>query len=66
MSEYVKERTGLQFSFLFLNGLSEFISHVYNGLGDISEMSKILLGNDETEVFLSCRFYFMTTICNLY
>ena len=35
---------------IFLNDLSEFISHAYNGLNDISEMSKILLSNDEIEV----------------
>ena len=36
---------------LFLNDLTEFIAHAYNGLDDISEMSKLLLGNDEIEVF---------------
>ena len=36
---------------LFLNDLTEFIAHVYNGLEDISDMSKILLGNDEIEGF---------------
>ena len=35
---------------IFLNDLSEFISHAYNGLNDVSEMSKILLSNDEIEV----------------
>ena len=35
---------------IFLNDLSEFISRAYNGLNDISEMSKILLSNDEIEV----------------
>ena len=35
---------------LFLNDLSEFISHAYSGLNDIKEMSKILLSNDEIEV----------------
>ena len=35
---------------IFLNDLSEFISHAYNGLNNISEMSKILLSNDEIEV----------------
>ena len=37
---------------LFLNDLTEFIAHAYNGLEDISDMSKSLLGNDEIEVFL--------------
>ena len=36
---------------LFLNDLTEFISHAYNGLVDVSEMSRLLLGNDEIEVF---------------
>ena len=36
---------------LFLNELTEFIAHAYNGLDDISEMAKLLLGNDEIEVF---------------
>ena len=35
---------------IFLNDLSEFISHAYNGLNEVSEMSKILLSNDEIEV----------------
>ena len=35
---------------LFLNDLSEFISHAYSSLNDISGMSKILLSNDEIEV----------------
>ena len=35
---------------MFLNDLTEFISHAYNGLNDVSEMSKILLSNDEVEV----------------
>ena len=35
---------------MFLNDLSEFISHAYNGLNDISEISKILLSDDEIEV----------------
>ena len=36
---------------LFLNDLTEFISHAYNELVDVSEMSRLLLGNDEIEVF---------------
>ena len=36
---------------IFLNDLSDFISHAYNGLNDISKMSKILLSYDEIEVF---------------
>ena len=36
---------------MFLNDLTEFIAHAYNGLKDISDMSKSLLGNDEIEVF---------------
>ena len=36
---------------LFLNDLSEFIAHTYNGLVDISEMSRLLLWNDGIEVF---------------
>ena len=38
------------FSF-FLNDLSEFIAHAYNGLVDVSEMSRLLLGNDDITVF---------------
>ena len=37
---------------LFLNDLSEFIAQDYNGLVDVSEMSRHLLGNDDIEVFL--------------
>ena len=36
---------------LFLNDLTEFIAHAYNGLEDLSDMSKILIGNYEIEVF---------------
>ena len=35
---------------IFLNDLSEFISHAYNRLSEVSEMSKLLLSNDEIEV----------------
>ena len=35
---------------LFLNDLTEFISHAYNGLVDVSEMLRLLFGNDEIEV----------------
>ena len=36
---------------LFLNDLSEFISHAYDGLNDVSEMAHVLLSNDEIEVY---------------
>lgn len=36
---------------LFLNDLSEFISHGYNGLNNVSDMAKILLSNDDIEVY---------------
>ena len=36
---------------LFLNDLTEFISHAYDGLNDISEMSHILLNNDDFEMY---------------
>ena len=36
---------------LFLNDLTECIAHAYNGLVDVSEMSRYLLGNDEIKVF---------------
>ena len=36
---------------LFLNDLSEFISHAYNGLNSVSDMAHILLSNDEIEVY---------------
>ena len=35
---------------IFLNDLSEFISHAYNGLSEVAEMSKSLLSDDEIEV----------------
>ena len=44
---------------LFLNDLTEFIAHAYNGLKDISDMSDILLRNDEIEVFQAVY----TTVC---
>ena len=39
---------GIMFSY---NDLSEFIAHAYNGLVDVSEMSSLLLGNDDIDVF---------------
>ena len=36
---------------LFLNDLTEFISHACDGLNAVSDMSKILLSNDEIEVY---------------
>ena len=36
---------------MFLNDLSEFITHAYNGLNDIAEMSNILLSNNDIEVY---------------
>ena len=36
---------------LFFNDLSEFIAHAYNGLVGVSEMTRLLLGNDDIEVF---------------
>ena len=36
---------------LFLNDLTEFISHAYDGLNGISDVFKILLSNDEIEVY---------------
>ena len=36
---------------LFLNDLSEFISHAYNGLNNVSDMAHILLSNDDIEVY---------------
>ena len=36
---------------LFLNDLSEFISHAYNGLNNVSDMAHILVSNDGIEVY---------------
>ena len=36
---------------LFLNDLSEFISHAYNGLNNVSDMAHILLSNEDIEVY---------------
>ena len=36
---------------IYLNDLSEFISHAYSGLNDISSMSSILLSNNDLEVY---------------
>ena len=35
---------------MFLNDLSEFISHAYDGLNVIAEMSNFLLSNDKIDV----------------
>ena len=35
----------------FQNDLTEFISHAYDGLNDISDMSHIFLSNDDIEVY---------------
>ena len=50
VSVKVKNLSPVLFS-LFLNDLTEFISHVYDGLNAVSNMSKILLSNDEIEVY---------------
>ena len=36
---------------LFLNDLTGFISHAYDGLNDIPKMSHIRLSNDDIEVY---------------
>ena len=41
----------LIFFSLFLNDFTEFISHAYDGLNAVSDMSKIILSNDEIEVY---------------
>ena len=50
VSVKVKNLSPVLFS-LILNDLTEFISHVYDGLNAVSNMSKILLSNDEIEVY---------------
>ena len=48
----VKAKTFHLFFFsLFLNDLTEFISHAYDGLNAVCDMSKIILSNDEIEVY---------------
>ena len=44
---------------IFLNDLSDFISHAYNGFNDISKMSKILLSYDKNEVFFFFKVYIL-------
>ena len=36
---------------IFLNDLTEFISHAYDGLTNVGDMAKILLSNDDFEVY---------------
>lgn len=36
---------------IFLNDLSEFISHAYDGLDNVSDMAKILLSDEDVEVY---------------
>ena len=38
---------------LFLNNLSEFIAHSYNGLNSVSDMAHTLLNNDNVEVYFN-------------
>ena len=47
----VKVKTFHLFFSLFLNDLTEFISHAYDGLNAVSDMSKIIFSNDEIEVY---------------
>ena len=51
--EYDKGKICLRCFFFspFLNDLTEFISHAYDGLNDISDMSHIFLSNDDIEVY---------------
>ena len=37
---------------IFLNDLTEFISHAYDGLANVADMAKILLSINDTEVYL--------------
>ena len=46
---------------LFLNDLTEFISHAYDGLNDISEMSHIILSSDDVEVYFKLYSLLMWT-----
>ena len=36
---------------IFLNDLSEFISHAYGGLNNVNDMAKMLLSNEDVEVY---------------
>lgn len=36
---------------IFLNDLTEFISHAYDGLNNVNDMAKILLSNEDVEVY---------------
>ena len=36
---------------VFLNGLTEFMSHAYNGLIDLCNISHLLFDNDDIEVY---------------
>ena len=37
---------------IFLNDLTEFISHAYGGLTNVADMAKILLSNENIEVYI--------------
>ena len=39
---------------IFLNDLTEFMSHAYSGLNDVCYMSHLLFDNDDIEVYLNC------------
>ena len=38
---------------IFLNDLSEFFPHAYNGLNDIAQMSNIIFSNNDIEVYFT-------------
>ena len=45
---------------IFLNDLTEFMSHAYNGLNDVCNMSHLLFDNDDIEVYF--KLYMRTTL----
>ena len=47
---------------IFLNDLTEFISHAYEGLNRISNMANLLLSDDDVEVILNFMYCSMRTI----
>ena len=44
---------------IFLNDLTEFLSHAYNGLTDVCNISHLLFDNDDIEVFLNYIYFYV-------
>jgi hypothetical protein len=51
---------------VFLNDLTEFMSHAYNGLNDVCNISHLLFDNDDIEVYFKLYFLLYADDTNIF